>query len=158
MVPMSCQGSQNSASDTGAQNSAFDAAVARSWPASFPFPPLTPWLAAAVSRAEAKEWAVAIGANKNSEVLAGDTQAMLHVIGLAMGGGGTYAEAREGKKKKDKRPELPDDIGDTVPETRPINDDCQSYYCTCPFPGGGSCCQQVCDNGTTGECVECALV
>ena len=149
---MSCQGTQNSASETGTQTSAFDAAFARFWPEHQPFPPATPWLAAAVGRAEAKQWAVAVGADRDPGVLAGDMQAMLHVVGLAMAGGGGYAEARK-EKKKDRRPELPDDIGDTVPES-----DCYSRPCNCPFPSGGSCCQKVCADGTTSDCVECALV
>lgn len=150
---MSCQGCQDSAAGTANQTRSFDAAFARFWPEHQPFPPATPWLAAAVSRAEAKQWAVDVGADRDPGVLAGDMQAMLHVVGLAMAGGGGYGEARERRKKKDKRPELPDDIGDTVPEN-----DCYSRSCNCPFPGGGNCCYQVCVDGTTSDCVECALV
>ncbi len=103
---MSCQGCQDSAAGTANQTRSFDAAFARFWPEHQPFPPATPWLAAAVSRAEAKQWAVDVGADRDPGVLAGDMQAMLHVVGLAMAGGGGYANVRDGKKKKKGTPPL----------------------------------------------------
>lgn len=159
---MSCQGCQNSASMTGTQTSAFDAVYANFWPANLPFPPLTPWLAAAVGRAEARQWAIDIGADRDPRILSGDPQAMLHLIGLAMAGGGSYAETR-GLKKKKKRGQGDSDISSVDPckgtsfqspldcaRTGDIN--CASGYICRPVPGGfgWEFCLECIDTPTTG--------
>ncbi len=96
---MSCTGCSN---HTSASN-ASDAAFGRFWPVDLPGPRLLPWLGVA-SRDEARAGALAIGADRDPGVLAGDEPAMPHLIGRTMGGGGVYAQERKGREKEPRVP------------------------------------------------------
>lgn len=105
------------------------------WPAGSPFPPMVPWLAASVTRAEAFAWALDLGVLDRNEVLSGSPSDVLHFIGLAMGADGEYARKRK-KEKKKKRPELP------PVETCWWEDDGQGgwRWCCISDEGGGKVC------------------
>ena len=140
---MGCDGCDSR--PTPADKALFQQVFTRFWPPGSPFPPMAPYLGAAVGRQEALAWAVAIGADHNSRVLSGDTQAILDMVGRAlMDPSEVFAEARKKKKKSPERPTLPTGTGcyettcyGTVP---PINQTCcptedlATYRCTpaCP--------------------------
>jgi len=157
---MACAGCKDNAGGTA---SGFDTVFERFWPASVPFPPMAPYLAAAVTRSEAKQWAVDIGADTDAAVLTGSTQAILSVVGRAMmDPGGTYAQQRQGhkeNKKRDTRPDLPNDPVLDVPEN--ASPDCVTHDCTgnpeCNLFGPGTtCCWQECRDGTVTDCFPCS--
>ena len=93
---MACEGC-NSAPQETALDRVFDG----SWPKGAPFPPMAPYLAAAVSRQQALDWAEAVGAPGKAAVVAGDSGAILDFVGKAMmDPGETYAAERKKRKPK----------------------------------------------------------
>lgn len=80
MTCTSCAAATSNAGNTGR----LDAVLASFWPPGVPFPPMAPYVAAAVSRADLRQWALDIGADKDAGVLARDPTAILSLVGRAM--------------------------------------------------------------------------
>lgn len=93
----------------------FDAVFEQFWPKTLPFPPMTPWLAAVLSRDQARAWAVAVGAEQRVDLMAGDRRAMLDFLGRALLADGVFAAER--KRKKKDGPTLPPGTGNLCCET-----------------------------------------
>lgn len=75
--------------DQSATEQRLDMVFNRFWPPSAPFPPMAPYIGAAVSRRQARAWASAIGAEQDPGVLNADPQAVLDFVGRAMMDPGT---------------------------------------------------------------------
>lgn len=105
---MSCENCKSTTASTtstaplsGSTRQSFEAVFSRFWPPTAPFPPMAPYVAAAVSRADARKWAAAIGADRDPAVLSGDPMAVLNMVGRAMMDPGmTFSSARKRSKKK----------------------------------------------------------
>jgi hypothetical protein len=134
---MGCNGCANKAES---DPSPVDSALEHFWPAVLPFPPMTPWLAAVVSRSEAREWALATGIEQRADVLSGDPTAMLDFIGRALLADGVFAEAR--KRKKKDRPTLPPGTGEAC---------CSTARAECC--AGAERCEFSCSPNADGSCI-----
>lgn len=95
-----CGCSAGSKQELSEQDRARQSSFEEFWPVDLPFPPLAPWLATSVPRADAFTWAVEVGILDDDDVRAGDRARVLHLIGVAMAGSGLYAKAR--RKWKDR--------------------------------------------------------
>lgn len=130
---MPCQGcsggDRSSAKDEPYLRRLFDAF----WPQNAPFPPLAPYLAAAVTREQAYAWAESMGGSTFLDVA--DPSTWMSFIGSCMGGDGEFSVRR--KKSKKKRPDPPD-----PPETDFPEEGCGPYDCTLPGNRKGvmTCC------------------
>lgn len=109
------------------------------WPSSLPFPPMTPWLGAVVTRHQAQEWAVAAGAERRADLMAGDRQALLDFLGKAMLGDGMFA-AERARRKRDRTPQRPDIANMCCENARSsCCDGALSCVFTCSPNADGSC-------------------
>ncbi len=120
---------------------AFRNVFALFWPPHLLFPPMAPWLAGAVNRDEALEWAKEVGLSNHAEALHANPSEILHVVGLAMCGGGEFEAARKKKKKGPEKPSPGDCYERTqvCPEGNVI-----SQLCCYPPDGGPMWCDPMC--------------
>lgn len=145
------------------RRAALKAGFNRMWPASAPFPPAMPWLAAVVNRGEAWAWVASL-ARQDGSVRLDSPSLALNFVGRAMNGRSVYASKRkESKRERQAREGVElhlDEAVEDMPEIRPDEpsnpyEGCDLY--TCSGCGSSQCCRNICD-GVPGPCTPCALV
>jgi len=102
MACESCE-ERNESVATSPDRAQLKAVFSRFWPAGARFPPMAPYLGAAVSREEAWAWMLSQEDGARN-LLTGNPSAVLHFIGLTLNGGGTYAHERKKWKRKPTTP------------------------------------------------------
>ena len=127
----------------------------RFWPAGLAFPPIAPYLGAAVTREQAYMWLRRLGP-QHIEVSGGTPMAVLDFIGQSLMAGGSYrAERKKTKPKGPKKPDLPDLPPETPLDTEPKRIGYQYCGGNCSDP---PCCQIVYSDGSKSECTPCRMV